>query len=59
MVDSYANTKVRRSYSQKDLVVDSIVEPTLPHSEAPTSPVGAGLSASRIRLVGEGKEGQA
>jgi len=58
VVDSYANTKVRRSYSQKDLVVDSIIEPTLPHSETPTSPVDAGLSASRIRLVGDGREGQ-
>ena len=55
-VDSYANAKVRRSYPQKDLVVDPIIEPPPPQSQTPTSPVDAGLSASRIRLEGNGKE---
>jgi transposase InsO family protein len=58
VVDSYANTKVRRSYSQKDLVVDSIIEPMPPQSQTASSPVDAGLSASRIRLQGDGREGQ-
>jgi hypothetical protein len=57
VVDSYANTKVRRSFPQKDIVSD--FEPPLLQSESSTSPVDAGLSASRIRLEGDSKEGQA
>lgn len=59
VVDSYANTKVRRSNLLKDPVVDGIKDLPLPHSETPVSPVDAGLSASRIHLDSGGKEGRA
>jgi transposase InsO family protein len=51
MVDSYANTKVRRSYLLKDPVVEQAQEPRdEAQADAPPSPLDAGLSASRIRL---------
>lgn len=58
MVDSYTNTKVRRNYPLKDLVVDPILDAPPPQSQTPTSPVDAGLSASRIRLEGDLREGK-
>ena len=58
VVDSYANTKVRRSNLLKDPVVDRIQEPPLAQPDVPSSPVDAGLSASRIRLEDRSKEGR-
>ncbi len=58
VVDSYTNTKVRRNYPLKDLVVDPILDAPPPQSQTPTSPVDAGLSASRIRLEGDLREGK-
>jgi putative transposase len=49
-VDSYANTKVRRSNLLKDPVVEQIQEPSCAQPDRPPSPLDAGLSASRIRL---------
>lgn len=56
MVDSYANTKVRRSNLLKDPVVQQIQEPSCPQPDSPPSPLDAGLSASRIRLEKPGSE---
>jgi hypothetical protein len=56
MVDSYANTKVRRSNLLKDPVVQQMQEPSCPQPDSPPSPLDAGLSASRIRLEKPGRE---
>jgi hypothetical protein len=48
MVDSYANTRVRRGVLLKDPVSENLQGPTL--RNRPPSPLDAGLSASRIRL---------
>lgn len=48
VVDSYANTRVRRGRLLKDPVTDGVQDPA-PSSNEP-SPLDAGLSASRIRL---------
>jgi putative transposase len=50
VVDSYANTKVRRGYPLKEAVVEDIAEPLQSPALNRCSPVDAGLSASRIRL---------
>jgi transposase InsO family protein len=48
MVDSYANTRVRRGVLLKDPVTEDIQDPS-PRNHQP-SPLDAGLAASRIRL---------
>jgi transposase InsO family protein len=50
IVDSYANTRVRRSNLLKDPVVEGVPEPPPAHTDSPPSPLDAGLSASRIQL---------
>jgi hypothetical protein len=48
VVDSYANTRVRRGVLLKDPVTEDVPQPA-PSSLEP-SPLDAGLAASRIRL---------
>ncbi len=48
VVDSYANTRVRRGHLRKDPVTQDAPSPESANSES--SPLDAGLAASRIRL---------
>jgi putative transposase len=50
IVDSYANSRVRRSNLLNDPVIEEHPQPGESNSEAPSSPLDAGLSASRIHL---------
>ena len=58
MVDSYANTKVRRSNLLKDPVIETTPQILDPDPAPPASPLDAGLSATRIRLEQPDTEGK-
>jgi len=61
LVDSYANTKVRRGALKQDAVIEETTDSVAPVEGNPSSPspLDAGLSASRIRFeIPEGSDSQ-